>query len=68
MEVEIQLKLKVNNFLEVKEKIDSLAKFISQENKIDYYFRGNFKFARTELRLRKIGKENASGYFSGLDS
>ncbi len=69
MNIQIQVKARVKDFLGVKKKIEGFAKSIEEQDKIDYYFKGNFKFDRTELRLRKKGDKREIklklNYFKG---
>lgn len=57
MQIEVQIKTRVSNFMGVKRKIEKIARFIDEEDKVDYYFKGKFRFDRTELRLRKKGNK-----------
>ncbi|MFH1642061.1 MAG: class IV adenylate cyclase [Nanoarchaeota archaeon] len=57
MQIQVQIKTRVDDFLAVRKKIEEIADFVSEEDKIDYYFQGSFKFDRTELRLRKKKEE-----------
>ena len=58
MKTEVQVRVKVYDFVGMKKKISEMAEFENEEHKIDYYFERKSKSERTELRLRKIKNKN----------
>src|SRR3989344_161222 len=61
MNIEVQVRLRVNDFEKTRNLIERLAQLGETVEKTDYYFQANFAYGRSELRLRKIGSRTQLG-------